>query len=252
MTYEGLKAPPTEDAGAILYLGCNMVTCEMEEQIQYAAHSKQQFAYLRKKYEWTDRQLQAMNWRAIGPAKKRLKRDVSICTTKMMHEWLNVGTQKAYMKQEDFCSGCGIEPENQTHLYQCTHKDMVTIKEETLQEIQIQDNLQKAYVPHGVATAFLNTLHTITRSSCVKKTFACPEAWEAGEAQSLLGSLAILRGHHHVQWAVACMETFRRPLEPPTTRCKQIKKQYKSAFEISVYLIEQSWLLFEKKRGKGK
>ena len=63
-----------------------MITTAMEEQIAYAVNARPQFEYLRKKYEWTDNQLQAINWRGIGLAKKRLKRDASIRVSKMILE----------------------------------------------------------------------------------------------------------------------------------------------------------------------
>ena len=52
---------PTEGAGAILYLGNNMVTTKMGEQIQYAAHAPPMFEYLRHQFEWIDNQVGSIN-----------------------------------------------------------------------------------------------------------------------------------------------------------------------------------------------
>ena len=41
------------------------------------------------------------------------------------------------------------------------------------------------------------------------------------------------------------METFKRPAEPPSTGKKKKPRQYKSPLEMSVFLIQQCWLLFE-------
>ena len=46
-------------------------------------------------FEWVDAQLSGVNWKAIGPAKRRLSHDQSIRTSKMMHLWLSIGKQKA-------------------------------------------------------------------------------------------------------------------------------------------------------------
>jgi hypothetical protein len=53
-----------------------------------------------------------VNWRAIGRAKKRLKLSPSVRTTKMMYEWLNVGSQKKKMGGDGICPCCGIEEED--------------------------------------------------------------------------------------------------------------------------------------------
>ena len=91
---------------------------------------------------------------------------------------------------------------------------------------------------------FTNQLKTVTHSTLPKRQYACNTAWEAGNDQATLGSMAILRGHHHISWANACRNTFRRPAEPPNNkRDKPIR--YKTPFDMSVSLITQSWYLFE-------
>ncbi len=162
----------------------------------------------------------------------------------MMHEWLNVGTQKAYMDQDDVCPCCGLEKEDQAHLYHCKHEDMIEAKEDALNTIE--RNLKKAHIPPGVMIAFMNSMRSAVHSTTLRKQFVCTRAWDAQEQQSTLGSFAILRGHHHVDWAHACMDTFRRPPEPPGRPEDEKKVHYKSPIEMSVSLIEQSWYLFER------
>ena len=60
-------------------------------------------------------------------------------------------------------------------------------------------------------------------------------------AQATLGTFAILRGHHHRQWAHAICKTYKRRVTPPG----QKKRHDKTAFEMSVMLIEEVWTLFE-------
>ena len=213
LTYEGTRPPPIEGAGAILYLGANMVTTEVDAPINFAAHSNNQFQYLRQKIEWTDSQLTAINWKAIGAAKRRLKRAASIRTTKMMHEWLNIGEQKAKMHQDDTCPCCGDAIEDQLHLYRCSHARMEQAKEEAL--VTISKRLNKDKIPPAIVMEFTNQLRATTQSTSARQQYACNVAWEAGEAQRTLGSMAILRGHHHKDWATVCRDTFRRPVDPP-------------------------------------
>ena len=72
-----------------------MVTTDVNDQIQMAGQSKKMLAYAADKFGWTDNQaIATVNWRAIGRAKKRLKLSPSVQATKMMYNWLNVGSQK--------------------------------------------------------------------------------------------------------------------------------------------------------------
>ena len=70
------RPDPSKGAGEILYLGNDIVTAEMTEQIDYTAHAPAMFIYLRGKYEWTDNQLHSINWKALRLTKRRLTRQV--------------------------------------------------------------------------------------------------------------------------------------------------------------------------------
>lgn len=85
---------PLPNHKATLYLNNKMVTTKLNEQIQYAAQAPAMFEYIREKFEWTDGQCSCVNWKAIGTAKKRLRRSSSITKSKLMYGWLNVGSQK--------------------------------------------------------------------------------------------------------------------------------------------------------------
>ena len=223
----------------MLYFGNNMVTTEMNEQIAYAAHAENQFEYIRKIFEWTDAQTTTINWKAIGLAKKRLKLHESIRISKMMHEWLNVGKQKGRMGQHDQCPCCGLETEDQTHLYHCTHTDMMNAKELALDDIA--KRLTDANVPKMVIICFLDLLRRSTHSERQRRAYNCSEAEGAMAAQETLGTFAILRGHHHRRWVEAIANTYTKRPTPPG----QKPRRDKSPFDMSVMLIQVVWSLFE-------
>ena len=58
------------------------------------------------RYEWVDAKFSSINWRAIGLIKNRLSMDQSIRTTKMMHNWLNVGHQKVKIARNEEAGTC--------------------------------------------------------------------------------------------------------------------------------------------------
>jgi ribonuclease HI len=111
---------PLQGMHATLYLGGQPVTTEINKQIQFAAQSKLMLEYIADKFQWTDAQAATtVNWRALGLAKRRMRIYRSVRTTKMLYSWLNVGTQKGKMGEDSTCPCCGIETEDQLHMYQC-------------------------------------------------------------------------------------------------------------------------------------
>lgn len=143
------------------------------------------------------------------------------------------------MGKQDQCPCCGFETEDQTHLYHCTHKDMISAKELALDEIAIR--LTDANVPKMVTLCFLDSLRRATRSDRPRRNFNCHEAEGAMAAQETLGTFAILRGHHHRRWTDATATTYKRRRTLPG----QKKRHDKSPFDMSVLLIEEVWTLFE-------
>ena len=101
------RAPPMEGAKATLYLGKNMVTTEMAEQIHYASEAPKMLVHVQNYLRRTTETVEQINWRSIGRFKKRLKLHESIRMTKMMYGWLNVGSQKVKMGQIGICPCCG-------------------------------------------------------------------------------------------------------------------------------------------------
>lgn len=237
--FNGPRPEPLSGAGAMLYFGTDMVTTEMNEQIAYAVHAKDQFEYLHGLYEWTDAQTQTINWKAIGWAKERLRRHKSIRISKMMHQWLNVGKQKGRMGKPDQCPCCGKTVEDQTHLYHCDHEEMQTAKEIALDEMATR--LSDANVPKMVIICFIDEFRKAIHSTRAHGSINCSEAEGAATAQVTLGTFAILRGHHHQRWVEAISKTHTRRTTPPGEK----KRRDKSPFDMSVMLIEEAWTLFE-------
>eukprot|EP00956_Cyclotella_meneghiniana_P010994 scaffold15408_cov41-Cyclotella_meneghiniana.AAC.12 len=85
-----------DGAGATLYLGTNMVTTEMKEQIQYAAQVPQMKKYIKKRFRCTDEAFEEINWRALGRAKKRFKLHQSIRTSKILYGCTHWSSKEVY------------------------------------------------------------------------------------------------------------------------------------------------------------
>ena len=55
------RLEPTEGTDAILYFGNDMVTTNVDGQIQWAAHAPAMFTYLQDRFEWIDNQVSSVN-----------------------------------------------------------------------------------------------------------------------------------------------------------------------------------------------
>ncbi|KAL7550562.1 hypothetical protein ACHAWF_015354 [Thalassiosira exigua] len=243
MTHLGSRPKPLEGSRAMLFLGTDMVTTEMEDQIQFRAHEEALRTYVMTKYEWTPEMHACVNWRAIGTAKNRLKMNRNIRTSKLMHNWLNVGKQKKKIEQvihDGKCPCCGTEDEDQEHLYTCTHPKMREAIENGI--TTMEENFYKARVPKSTYIAFLDIIRRTTNSTRERKQWSCDLATLAVEKQDILGTHALLRGHHHVQWCETIRETYRARSPPPGS--KKAPRD-KTPFEMSVMLIEEVWNFFE-------
>ena len=140
----------------------------------------------------------------MGQAKERLKLNKSIRISKFMHEWLNVGKQKHKINPliyDGKCPCCGQE-EDQNHMFQCTNQVMRETAETGLKAIEAK--LYKENVPIPVRLGFVDELRKATQTNRGRKAWHCEQTDRAISAQETLGSLDILRGHHHTQWAYLC------------------------------------------------
>ena len=90
----------------------------------------------------------------------------------------------------------------------------------------------------------MNKVKQATADSSPRVTVQCSEAWATGEAQDRLGTMAILRRHHHKQWYYAITRTYRKRVKPQGVDNQKHHKD-KSPLELCATLIREVWRLFE-------
>ncbi|KAL7524207.1 hypothetical protein ACHAWF_001630 [Thalassiosira exigua] len=154
-------APPTPVCGsrAMLYLGNDMVTTEMEEQIQYKAHTDALRRYTTANFEWTQTHYDLVDWRVLGLAKHRLNMITNVQVSKMMHHWLNVGKQKLLFEQildNGKCPCCGTVEEDHEHLYTYEHPEMRSTLD--IGMTAIEEACYNANIPKGASRAFVDNI----------------------------------------------------------------------------------------------
>jgi hypothetical protein len=208
------RPKPLEGVQATLYFGTDMVTKDMNAQIQYASQAPQMTEYIRGVTGWTDAQLGGVNTRGLGIAKKRLPLHRSIRTTKMLYEWLNVGKQKGYMSRDHRCPGCGENNEDFQHLYHCTHPDM---QEAFTQAItKAKSRLVKDGIPPDVYNGFIASMCSAAHHPHPDIRYnQSPEDVETVMGlQEQLGQASVLKGFHHVEWASLLQSKWRPKPKP--------------------------------------
>jgi hypothetical protein len=229
---------PLEGSRATLYFGNTMVTTEMKEQIQYASQAPRMQAYICERLEWTDTQYMAVNWPVLGRTKKRLPLHESIRITKMLYENLNVGKQKRMMGKDATCPCCGIEMEDQIHLYQCQNEEMTNAFDDAIKALQ--SKLVRDGIPSDVYNAYIDLICKAARRDHPDKSYTGPESNEAHniiELQDHLGSISILRGFLHREWTYLLQ---RKKLLRVKSQKKSTTRE-KDAIEQTVSLVKGSW-----------
>jgi hypothetical protein len=236
------RPKPLEGAQATLYFGNTMVTTDMKAQIQFASQAPKMRAYICERLEWTDSQYSTVNWSTLGRAKKRLKLHESIRITKMLYENLNVGKQKQMKGQDGTCPCCGLEMEDQMHLYQCSNEEMTDAFNDAI--ITIKSMLVKDGIPSDVYNAYIHALCSAARRDHPDITYTGPksnEIFEILEQQSTLGLISVLSGFLHKEWTYLLQRKKMQQVKKPA---KEGTRE-KDAVEQTVSLIRGSWNLFE-------
>jgi hypothetical protein len=207
-----------------------------------AGHSKKILEYAADKFGWTDNQAQAtVNWKAIGRAKRRLKLSQSVRTTKLMYGWLNMGSQKAKMGGDGICPCCGIEEEDQLHLYRCSNEKM----QETLHNSLTitQSKLVKEGIISPIYTAFINGICEAANKQPISTyEIEDEDVLNCINLQEMLGTESLLRGFHHIDWLLLLWDKWVKP-KPPAEGERKVRR--KDPLEQSVLLVQSVWSIFE-------
>jgi hypothetical protein len=160
----------------------------------------------------------------------------------MLYENLNVGKQKQMMGQDGTCPCCGLEMEDQMHLYQCSNKEMTNAFNDAIKIIK--STLVKDGISSDVYNAYIHALCSAARRNHPDSTYTSPksnEIYEILEQQSTLGSISVLRGFLHKEWTYLLqrkkMQRVQKPVKEGTRE--------KDAVEQTVSLVLGSWNLFE-------
>ena len=236
------RPKPIEGAGATLFLGKNMITRDMNKQIQLASQAPEMIAYIRKRFGWSRRQYHSANMAALGRVKGRFKLHRSIRTTKLLYDWLNVGVQKRDHHGEDAtCPCCGKEDEDWLHLFRCTNEKMSASFREAIG--QAKSEMVASGIPSPIYNAYVDALCTAAQRDHPDRSYCPTESTKRVlEKQASLGATVILKGIQHNTWR----RQLQRAWIPPPPRADGTTSYKKDINEQAAVLVKTTWDIFEK------
>ena len=162
----------------------------------------------------------------------------------MMYGWPNVGTQKRKMGEESIWPCCGIEEEDQIHLYHCQHEEM----QNTLRTAIAKANtaLVKQGITTPVYTPFINMICQAKKQDPLSSyKIKCEATLEYIKAQRTLGTKAVLQGFHHVDLFHLLRETRKQPKKANTEK-ETKKERWPEPIEQAASMAKASWDIFER------
>ena len=234
------RPEPIEGTGATLYLNNNMITTDINSEIANAAHGNNMKDYLKERHEWTETELNQINWKALGDAKRRQPRQQSQRTSKLLNGWLPVGHNLMKYGKEGVCPSCGADDETILHLFRCKDDRM----RETLKEAidKAETKLGKANVPTTTYKHFFDMYRDTCQLKGQHHEVECEHAATARQIQETLGEEAILRGYLTSHWTYAINARWRAPQCHPGD---DAPPKQRSPYQMGVLLQETVWDIFE-------
>ena len=88
--------------------------------------------------------------------------------SKLMFDWVNSGNQKAKMAKEKGCPCCGAEEETLEHIFQCKHKQMSKVRDESFEIVT--KTLQGIRCPDKVIRTFVEALRCLCEGKDINIT----------------------------------------------------------------------------------
>ena len=158
-----------------------------------------------------------------------------------MYDWLNVGSQKRKMGGDGICPCCGIEEEDQLHLYRCTNENMQQMLQDSIASLNTR--LVKEGLTTPVYTAFINSIcKAVQQPPLSTYEIEDNDALACIESQDTLGTESILRGFHHIDWLHLLRDKW---MKPKISDDGKTKEKRKDPLEQSIVLVQGVWNIFE-------
>ena len=129
-----LRVFPLEASVISIYHNNRPILSNLGSIIKEAATKEDSVTYLKRKFQWTEPNLNEIDWSIFAQSLKKRKLGNRITTIKNIFGWSNTGQQKERIQQLDpKCPVCKSQKEDSTHMFTCKnqphHKAWETCKQ---------------------------------------------------------------------------------------------------------------------------
>ncbi|KAL9183004.1 LOW QUALITY PROTEIN: hypothetical protein ACHAXT_004791 [Thalassiosira profunda] len=201
-----LLCPPLPGQKAMLKLGSRHVTSKHKSTIYKARRTEPMRIYMRKKYGWTDEEIDSINELSrIGRVRRRMTHTRQRQTSKIMHGWLPTMHMRRHITGISQCPGCSHADETIEHLLRCPHPLMARKRKEVL--LQLQKKGLEARIPRMIVRALCDVTRKYFDSDDDFHVSHMTEIREAIRQQEALGMRYMLRGFLVKGWEAAIAAT---------------------------------------------
>lgn len=138
----------------MLYIQDEPITTKYTQEITRASHTPEIRDYYWKKYKWSDKTMETLDWDAYYNAMKRFKQAEQKTIHKFTHNWMPTGNNmKKRYHTHDKCPYCQL-PETNLHVIQCSSH-----KEESVRFYKKLENmLKRNKTDQGICELLIKTL----------------------------------------------------------------------------------------------
>jgi len=230
-TGEGAPRPNAvhvPELGASLLLGGIRVTGKHAKNMKSWIARDRQRQYLQAKHEWSDSTFESIDWEIFGSVFRKLPQSKQWATSKFVHGWWNVGTQKAKIApkapREFFaCPRCQSPDEDTEHVLQCNSGDKV--RYDNVQQLWSNSYCMYNGIVHQLVFAEMhgwlkNTKADRPSFSELDETTA-QLLREALEEQQAIGWDAFFRGYLSRKWRTAYEHCLPTGTKDPSTKAEK-------------------------------
>ena len=153
---------------------------------------------------------------------------------------ISVGTNKKKQGKIATCPCCGLEDEDQIHLYRCNNVKMQQTFKASISKVQ--SKLVKDGVPSTIYGPFINQICKVAHKEPHNTTIDCTDEINGViQSQEQLGMEQFIRGFIHNEW----IEALSNNWTPPREIHGGGKERKKDPREQSISLVRGLWDIFE-------
>ena len=235
---------PTRNMPVQVFYGNTATTSHYVSRIRAEIGADTHRDYLQAKYNWSDQQWCHIAWDSFEMVARRTQTKQSVNRSKLVHNWLNLGSQRAKFVNDDDeesahakqCPYCKQE-ENFQHMLTCSHRSALKTRYDAT------ETLRKALKSNAAGTYIMKAIKCWIQDPSKPPTVkidtlsAQTEVHRAIETQTEIGWLHMFRGFVSIYWGHVHMDD-EIVLKPATNSHATLDPIQEASKNMHVYMSQ--------------